>query len=234
MSGLVMADEVARFNEGERVMARLYAFLALFLWPLSYVAAWIGVSLAAALVGIDLPDWLAIPLRLAVVGALVWQARRMLRRLRELDAALDAFYAVPAAERPAAAERVAALRPPDPETMPAVLRFALTARSWLLAAPRCTVMCLRNRTSRLDWDDAQLAGAKAAFEALGGNGGAWVPCADHTAVAGQLAGMERMGLIEHRVAEGRAEIRIHPDMRRRHFPKDPAAQAAFPPASRRY
>ncbi len=233
MSGLVMADEVERFNADEQVMARLYGFLSIFLWPITYVVTRVVMWLLLELVGLDLPSWLSWLLCLAVMVALVRLSLRWLRRLRAADAALDAFYAAPPAGQAAAQATLAALLPIDPESASFVIRLGLTAQRWTFAAPLCTAKCLRCRGSRLDWDEARAGQAKALFETLGGNGGAWVALADHAASTGAMAGLERMGLIEHRVNDaGVAEIRIQPDMRRRHFPKDPNAPPAFAPPTR--
>ena len=55
MSAFVMTDEVPRFNEGEQTMGRIYVFLGLFLWPLTYLVLYVLIWMATSVVGLDLP-----------------------------------------------------------------------------------------------------------------------------------------------------------------------------------
>jgi hypothetical protein len=224
-----MADEVARFNEGERVHTRLYAFLALFLWPLSAAALWLAALLLVMLAGLDEQAWLRTLAWLAGLAALVASARHQLARLRAADAALDAFYGGDAVVAAVTAEVL-----PGPEAggggaAPPVLRMLAGIGYVLLAAPRCAAKSKFSFRRAISWDAAQLAAAQALFEALGSSGGAWVACSAHPGCGGLMAGLERLELVEHRVEQG-CEIRLHPDIRRRYFPKDPGqSMFAGPP-----
>ncbi len=231
MSALVMADEVARFNEGERVHTRLYAFLALFLWPLSAVGVWLLAMTAVMLAGLDDQGWLRTLLWLAGLAGLGWSIIPQLRRLQAADAALDAFYGGDAVVAAVTAE-VLPVPGSDPgagEAVPPVLRMLASCSYVLLAAPRCTAKSKFSFRRAIRWDDAQLAAAQALFEALGATGGAWVACSEHPGARGLMAGLERLALVEHRLDQV-CEIRLHPDIRRRYFPKDPGqAMYAGPP-----
>jgi hypothetical protein len=227
MSALVMADEVARFNEGERVHTRLYAFLALFLWPLSAVAVWLAAMAALMLVGLDDQSWLRTLLWLVGLAGLVASAVSQLRRLRAADAALDAFYGGDAVVASITAEVLPA--PGAGEAAPPALRLLSGCGYVLLAAPRCAAKSKFSFRRAISWDAAQLAAAQTLFEALGATGGAWVACSKHPGSGGLMAGLERLELVEHRIDQG-CEIRLHPDIRRRYFPKDPAqAMQSGPP-----
>jgi len=224
-----MADEVARFNEGERVHARLYAFLGLFLWPLSAAALWLAALLLVSLAGFDEQPWLRYLVLLAALAGLVASARAQLRRLRSADAALDAFYGGDAVVAALTAEVLPAPGADAGAAVPPALRMLAGLGYVLLAAPRCAAKAAFSFRRAISWDDAQLAAGQALFEALGGNGGAWVACSAHPGSGALMAGLERLELVEHRVDKG-CEIRLHPDIRRRYFPKDPGqAMFAGPP-----
>jgi hypothetical protein len=225
-----MADEVARFNEGERVHTRLYAFLALFLWPLSAVAVWLAAMLLSMLVGLD-EKWLRTLLWLIGLAGLVVSARTQLARLRAADAALDAFYGGDAVVAALTAEVLPAPGAPAAEAVPPVLRMLSGIGYVVLAAPRCAAKSKFSFRRAISWDAAQVAAAQALFEALGATGGAWVACAEHPGSGSLMAGLERLELVEHRV-EKACEIRLHPDIRRRYFPKDPSQAMPFGPPRR--
>jgi hypothetical protein len=225
MSALVMADEVARFNEGERVHARLYGFLCLFLWPLSAAALWLVALLVVSVMGFDEQPWLRYLVLLALLAGLVASARAQLRRLRAGEAALDAFYDGAAPAATPGAQLLAAAGVDGAAEVPAALRMLKGLDYVLLAAPRCAAKAKFSFGRAISWDAAQLAAGQALFETLGGNGGAWVACSDHPGSGALMAGLERLELVEHR-CEKECEIRLHPDIRRRYFPKDPG-QAMF-------
>jgi hypothetical protein len=237
VSALVMGDAVARFNEGERVHVRLYTFLCLFLWPLSAAASWLAALLMVSVAGFDEQPWLRYPVLLALLAGLVASARSQLRALRSADAALDAFYsgaaahaatpATPAA--PAVQAALLAATAAGAGEASATQRLLAGSGYVLLAAPRCAAKAAYSVRRAISWDAAQLTAAQALFEALGGTGGAWVACSAHPGSGALMAGLERLELVEHRPDQG-GEIRLHPDIRRRYFPKDPGqAMFAGPP-----
>jgi hypothetical protein len=189
------------------------------------------------LVGLDDQAWLRKLLWIAGLVGLVVSARAQLRRLRAADAALDAFYGGDAVVAAVTAEVLPGPGPgPGPvpvpggaEAVPPVLRMLAGIGYVLLAAPRCAAKSKFSFRRAISWDDAQLAAAQALFEALGATGGAWVACSAHPGSGALMAGLERLELVEHRVDQG-CEIRLHPDIRRRYFPKDPGqAMFAGPP-----
>ncbi len=242
MSALVMAEEITRFNEGERVQSRLYAFLSFFLWPLSVPALWVVAMLLLMPVALDDQLWLRRLLICAGLVAEVLAARVQLGRLRATDAALESFYTAAAATAAApatpatAATPAAAAPPPVPDlaqpTEVPLLNRVLGGLGYVLLAPaRCAAKAKFAYRRALHWDEAQIAAGQALFEHLGSSGGAWEACAGHPGGGLLMAGLERLELVEHRAEQG-GEIRLHPDIRRRYFPKDPG-QAMFAPPPRR-
>jgi hypothetical protein len=238
MSALVVADEIGRFTADERVLTRLYAFLSCFVWPVTALALWLGLLLLETVLGFDaLPHWLRTLLVCAGLAALVATSRRHLRTLRMQDADLDAFYLSALAESPAPPTQPA--RQPLPPLVdaltdgerPRVVRLLTSLRDLVLAAPRLTAMAIFSWGRAITWDEATSTAAKSLFESLGATGGAWVACTAHPVQAQVMAGLERLGLIEHRRA-GFSEIRLPPDIRRRYFPKDPS-QAMYQGPPRR-
>jgi len=240
MSALVVDEEIERFNEGERVLTRLYCFLACFIWPLTAIVLWLAVLMGASILGLDpLPGWLKYLLIGGALAALAQLARVQLRTLRAADAALDAFYATAVAEVPPvgspqqqAALPAAAEFELEAEPTPLLLRLARGARAIVLAAPQLSAKAGFSWKRAITWDEAACTAAKTAFDALGATGGAWVACSAHPGSAALLAGLERLKLVEHR-RQAVGEVRLRPDIRRRYFPKDPHQAMYQPPPRRR-
>lgn len=225
-----MSDEVVRFHEGEQTMGRIYVFLALFLWPLSYLVLRVLIWVATSMVGLDLPGWALGLVAWLGIAFLLYEVVRHRQRLRALAAWRAAVYGVGATlqdERQHAADMLA-VHGTSEQPVPAPMRLLRSIARTVFVAAHVTAKAMQAITTRLGWDESAVIRAQAVFETLGRHGDAWTAVADHAADAAVLPGLEWMGLIEHRQQAGRAEVRLNPDMRRRYFPKDAAALAPAP------
>lgn len=235
MSAMVVADEIARFNQDERVLTRLYLFLSCFLWPLTALALWVGMLLLeTVLLESPLSRVLRDGLVCTVLAGFIMIARSHLRSLRMQEASVEAFYTRAVAEPVGPTERPTASSPvplPGADERPVIVGMLLSLWSLALSAPRLSAKGIFSSRRALAWDEATCTAAKTLFESLGATGGAWVPCSAHPGAGHLLAGLELLGLIEHR-HNRISEVRLLPEMRVRYFPKDPS-QAMYQGPPRR-
>lgn len=217
MTALRLSAEVERFHGDQQVAARFWIFLAVFLWPLTWLAVLIAVWLAFRLVGIEAPAALRYLLAVAALGGLAWLGFRHLVALRRRDADRRALFAsaTPAGERFPLAIALADAGGP-----------LAAAADVLLAAPRLSARAFHCWHDRIAWDAGQTAAAQALIERLGRAGDAWTAWDPGSGDGALVDGLERLGLVEHQVEGEAISLRMPPDMRRRHFPKDPGG--AFP------
>ena len=207
MTALRIADEVERYHRDQQVAARFWIFLAIFAWPLTWLALLIGLWLV-----VPLPDALRHVLAVGLVGVLVWLGIKHLATLRRRDADRRALFAAdtPGESRFPLATALADAGGPLAKVMDV-----------MLAAPRLSASAAHCWNDRITWDTAAIVAAQALIERLGKAGDVWTRWDPATGEGHLVDGLERLGLVEHQVEGVVISLRMPADMRRRYFPKDP-------------
>ncbi len=213
MTALRIADEVERFHRDQQVAARFWVFLAVFIWPLTWLALLIGLWMFLP----PLPNAVRYVVACGLVGVLGWLGLRHLAELRRRDVDRRALFA---------ADTLGEQRFPLAIALADTGGRLAKVMDIVLAAPRLSALGAYCWNDSITWDAVAIAAAQALIERLGKAGDVWTRWDPATGDGHLVDGLERLGLVEHQVEGVDISLRMPADLRRRYFPKDP--NSTFP------
>lgn len=215
MTALRLTDEVARFHRDQQTAARFWIFLAVFLWPVT----WIGLLIVLWMF-VPLPDGVRHVLAVGLVGVLGWLGFRHLVGLRRRDADRRALFAADT---------------PGEQRFPLAIALAdaggplASVLNVVLAAPYLSARASHDWNDSIAWDTAATAAGQTMIERLGKAGDVWTKWDPATGEGHLVDGLERLALVEHQVDGAIISLRMPAEKRRHYFPKEPGG--AFPVGS---
>jgi hypothetical protein len=219
MATLGIEAEIAAFNRHAWNLAWVYGGVALGLWLLSYVILMSLIGIPLHQFGVHVPGWLLLLLVSCAMLLLAWEGLRHARRLFDLDDYRHSFYSFNPAgsdEQQHAANLMSSVVMTPSAIIAEELRISYLISQVLFSAPRLSAKAWASARNHVRLSASDLVQAQEFLDLLGKDGGPWVHVADHREAMGIMPALEQLGLTESRVEGSRMQVRMIPEIRRKH------------------